>query len=74
LMTLALAVAITVLGAWILAVLVERPCLRWGRRWSEAILKRQNEAAKAAPAQEQASMRPAETRWRRWYRTAGRVR
>ena len=71
LLTFALAVALTVLVAWVLAIAVERPCLRFGRRWSEAILQRESAAATATG--EVIVARPAPARWR-WYRVPGRVR
>jgi peptidoglycan/LPS O-acetylase OafA/YrhL len=40
---------VTMLVAYVLAVLVERPCIRLGRRWSDAILRRQGQA-EPAPA------------------------
>ena len=46
LLALTLAVLATVLTAYVLAVLVERPCLRFGRRWSDAIVRRQSEPAR----------------------------
>jgi peptidoglycan/LPS O-acetylase OafA/YrhL len=41
------AAGVTILTAYVLAVLVERPCIRLGRRWSDAILRRQSEAEPA---------------------------
>jgi peptidoglycan/LPS O-acetylase OafA/YrhL len=43
------AAAVTMLTASILAVLIERPCIRLGRRWSDAILERRQQSAEAAP-------------------------
>jgi peptidoglycan/LPS O-acetylase OafA/YrhL len=74
LLTFALAVLVTVLMAWVLAVLVERPCLRFGRRWSEAILRRPSEVAMPVAAGEVVAVRPAEARPRRWFRVPGRAR
>jgi peptidoglycan/LPS O-acetylase OafA/YrhL len=51
LLAFAAAAAVTILTAYGLAVLVERPCIRLGRRWSDAILERRARAAEAeAPA------------------------
>jgi peptidoglycan/LPS O-acetylase OafA/YrhL len=68
----ALAVALTVLVAWVLAVVVERPCVRLGRRWSEMILRREDNAA--ATVGEVLVPRPVEARPRPWYRVPRRVR
>jgi peptidoglycan/LPS O-acetylase OafA/YrhL len=70
----AVAVAITVLVAWVVAVLVERPCLLFGRRWSDAILRRASQDTASVPAGELVTVRPAEARPRRWLRSLGRAR
>src|SRR5262249_33503066 len=70
LLTFALAALATVLLAWIVAILGERPCLRLGRRWSEGILRRETEAAMG----ELVVPHPVKARPRRWFRTFGRAR
>jgi peptidoglycan/LPS O-acetylase OafA/YrhL len=72
LLTFGLAVALTVLVAWALAVLVERPCVRLGRRWSEAILRREDKAT--ATVGGVLIPRPAKSRPRGWFGVPGRAR
>jgi peptidoglycan/LPS O-acetylase OafA/YrhL len=50
LLAFALAAGVTMFVAYGLALLVERPCIQLGRRWSDAILERRSRPVEDAPA------------------------